>query len=47
MTQPSPGMAAAYASNPDLRAAQLDLRTGIRELLATLAVGLQHRRAHL
>ena len=47
MTQPSPGMAAAYAENADLRAAQLDLRTVIRELLATLAVGLQHRQAAL
>ena len=47
MTQPSPGMAAAYAANADLRAAQLDLRTVIRELLATLAVGLQHRHAAL
>ena len=44
LTQPSPGMAAAYAQHAELRAMQLELRTVIRELLATLAVGLQHRR---
>ena len=42
-SQPSPGMAAAYAAHPELRARQLDQRVAIRELVATLLTGLQHR----
>ena len=42
-TQPSPGMAAAYASYPDLLAMQLDLRVAVRELTATLLTGLLNR----
>lgn len=42
-SQPSPGMAAAYAAHPELRAMRLDLRLAIRELVATLLVGLRHR----
>jgi AcrR family transcriptional regulator len=44
MSQPSPGMAAAYAADAELRAMQLDLRLAVRELVATLLVGLRHRR---
>lgn len=44
VSQPSPGMAAAYDSHPELRAMSIDLRTIVRELLATFMVGLQHRR---
>jgi AcrR family transcriptional regulator len=43
MSQPSPGMAAAYEKYPELRALRLDLAESIRELVATLLVGLQHR----
>lgn len=42
-SQPSPGMAAAYATYPDLRAVRLDLRISVRELVATVLAGLQHR----
>ena len=42
-SQPSPGLAAAYEANPELRLLQVPLRVGIRELVATLLVGLQHR----
>jgi hypothetical protein len=42
-SQPSPGLAAAYDANPDLRMMQIPLSVGIRELVATLLVGLQHR----
>ncbi len=42
-SQPSPGMAAAYRADPDLAAMRLDLRGALRELLATLLVGLQTR----
>jgi AcrR family transcriptional regulator len=47
MSQPSPGMAAAYAEHPDLRAMRLDLRVAVRELVATLLVGLRHRTPQL
>ena len=40
-SQPSPGMAAAYAAHPELRARQLDQRVAIRELVATLLTGLR------
>lgn len=43
-TQPSPGMAAAYASDPELLAMQWDLRVAIRELTATLLIGLLNRK---
>jgi AcrR family transcriptional regulator len=43
MSQPSPGMAKAYAENPDLVAMRLDLCLAVRELVATLLVGLRHR----
>lgn len=42
-SQPSPGMAAAYAADPELRAMRLDLRVSVRELVATLLTGLEHR----
>jgi len=44
VSQPSPGMAAAYDAHPELRAMSIDLRTIVREMLATFMVGLQHRR---
>ena len=43
MSQPSPGMAKAYAENPGLAAMRLDLCLAVRELVATLLVGLRHR----
>ncbi|MCU1475564.1 MAG: TetR/AcrR family transcriptional regulator [Subtercola sp.] len=42
-SQPSPGMAAAYDAHPELRAMRLDLRFAVRELLATLLVGVATR----
>ena len=42
-TQPSPGMAAAYVAYPDLLAMQWDLRVAIRELTATILIGLLNR----
>ncbi len=42
-SQPSPGMAAAYEANPELRAMRLDLRLALRELVVTLLIGLQNR----
>jgi AcrR family transcriptional regulator len=42
-SQPSPGMAAAYEAHPELQAMRLDLRLAIRELLATLLVGVVNR----
>ncbi|PJJ62162.1 TetR/AcrR family transcriptional regulator [Compostimonas suwonensis] len=47
MSQPSPGMAAAYAAHPELQALRLDLRVAVRELVATLLTGLRHRRTAL
>jgi AcrR family transcriptional regulator len=44
-TQPSAGMAAAYASYPDLLAMQWNLRVAIRELTATLLIGLLNRKS--
>jgi AcrR family transcriptional regulator len=45
MSQPSPGMAKAYAENADLAAMRLDLCLAVRELVATLLVGLRHRQS--
>lgn len=42
-TQPSPGMAAAYASHPELGAYRHDLRIALREFVATILTGLAHR----
>ncbi|KQP01587.1 TetR family transcriptional regulator [Leifsonia sp. Leaf264] len=42
-SQPSPAMAEAYAADPALAAMRIDLRTGIRELVATLLAGLRER----
>jgi AcrR family transcriptional regulator len=43
-SQPSPGMALAYEQHAELRAMRLDLETAVREILATLMVGILHRR---
>ncbi len=42
-TQPSPGMAAAYAEHPELASMRHDFRLALRELVATLLTGLAHR----
>ncbi len=42
-SQPSEGMAAAYRAHPELRVMRLELAPAVRELVATLLVGLQHR----
>ncbi|UFS60224.1 TetR/AcrR family transcriptional regulator [Subtercola endophyticus] len=42
-SQPSTGMAAAYEANPDLRAMRVNLGYSLRELLATLLVGVVAR----
>ncbi|KQQ94483.1 hypothetical protein ASF62_10340 [Leifsonia sp. Leaf325] len=42
-SQPSPAMAEAYAGDPALAAMRIDLRVGIRELVATLIAGLRER----
>lgn len=42
-TQPSPGMAAAYESHPELAAYRHDFRIALREFVATLLTGLAHR----
>lgn len=43
-SQPSPGMALAYEQHAELWAMRLDLETAVREILATLMVGILHRR---
>jgi AcrR family transcriptional regulator len=43
MSQPSPGMAAAYVAYPELRSLAFDLRHSVRELVATVLAGLQQR----
>ncbi|GAA4179656.1 TetR/AcrR family transcriptional regulator [Gryllotalpicola koreensis] len=45
MCRPSPGMAAAYRSHPELAAMQLDYRVAVRELVATVVTGLLARPA--
>ncbi len=42
-SQPSRGMAAAYKANADLRALRMDFAFMVREVVATLLVGLEHR----
>ena len=41
--RPSSGMRQAYHDHPELRPLQVDFATGVRELIATLLVGLSHR----
>ncbi|AYG02567.1 TetR/AcrR family transcriptional regulator [Gryllotalpicola protaetiae] len=43
MCRPSPGMAEAYARDPELAAMQLDYRVAVRELVATALTGLLAR----
>ncbi len=43
-SRPSPGMALAYRENPELRAMQVDFASAVRELVATVLVGLEHRK---
>ncbi|MDT2008307.1 TetR/AcrR family transcriptional regulator [Rhodococcus opacus] len=42
-SQPSPGMAAAYAADPELAAMRLNFETAVREMIATVLAGLAHR----
>jgi AcrR family transcriptional regulator len=42
-SQPSEAMAAAYAAHPELRSMQIDFRTAVRELVATVLAGLRER----
>ncbi|MFB9659969.1 TetR family transcriptional regulator [Glycomyces mayteni] len=42
-TQPSPGMAAAYAAHPELAVMSHDTERSLREYIATVLTGLAHR----
>jgi AcrR family transcriptional regulator len=46
-TQPSPGMAAAYAANPELRVLLPDFQVALREFVATVLTGLRYREPDL